>query len=97
MSLPRRHASRIPWLVPLFEPPTTGGFLLPCLKDTSLKVPGGDTRRLDEASGRGSSPPREVDFSREHTKEVRANAEPLSRKSGSYDWLYVYDERHCGL
>jgi hypothetical protein len=53
--------------------------------DDSIKTP-------DE-----SCPLREVDYSREQMKEVRANAEPLSRKSGSYDWLYVYDERHCGL
>ena len=53
--------------------------------DDSIKTP-------DE-----SRPLTEVAYSREQMKEVRANPEPLSRKSGSYDWHYVYDERPGGL
>jgi hypothetical protein len=80
-----------------------------CRRIGALKAKRDLLRRLDNSVARliqyddsiktpdESCPLREVAYSREQMKEVRANAEPLSRKSGSYDWLYVYDERHGGL
>jgi hypothetical protein len=80
-----------------------------CRRTGALKAKRDLLRRVDNSVARlmqyddsiktpdESCPHREVDYSREQMKEVRANAEPLSRKSASYDWLYVYDERHFGL